>query len=107
MAIAWVELPRVLAVEGDHDEEVAVALLLANSLQATDQGARRVERGHSLVVEADRVGDLRVAKNHRHALAVPGDLLGPVQVLVPRIAALHRAGENLFVADHPVQPRAR
>ncbi len=106
VAVAWIELPRVLSVQRDHHEEVAVALLLADPLQPPDERARRVDRGHALVVETNRIGDLRVAKYHRQAPAFALDALGAVQVLVSRIAVLHRAREYLFVADHPAETGA-
>src|SRR6266567_5474254 len=73
MAVARVELPRVLAVEGDDREVVLVTLLLAYALQTTDQAARGVDGGHALVVEADRVRDLRVPEDHRERLALALD----------------------------------
>ena len=105
VAVARIELPRVLAVEGDHGQEVAVALHIADAPQPPHQVAGCVGRRHALIVESDDVGELRVAEHHRHRSAFARDSLRLVQVIVAVELALDRAREDFLVADHPVKLR--
>ncbi len=108
--VARVELPGVLAVQGDDRQVIPVPLLLADALQAPDQVARAVDRRHALVVEADRVRDLRVAEDHRQRSVFPFHLERPVKLVGSVDAAfavaievrVERARQYLLVADHPV-----
>ena len=112
VAVAGVELPGVLAVEGDGDQEVAVALLLLDPAEPAHEVADRVLRRHPIVVEADQVAEHPVPEDHRHLAALALDPVGLVERLrrhdpafaIPAEAALERAGEHVFVGDHPFQP---
>ena len=114
MAVARVELPRVLAIQGDDREVVVIVLLLADAPQARHQVSRRVGRRHALVVEADQVRERRVPEDHRHRLAFAVDAVRPVKLRrhvhpALRVAPDVRvdgAGQHLFVADHPVDAGA-
>ena len=101
--VARIELPGILAVEGDDRQVVAIALDVPDPVQAADEIACRVDGGHALVVEADHVRKLRVAEDHRHRPALARDALGLVEVLVAVEVALERARENFLIADHPVE----
>src|SRR5205807_8242188 len=70
-ALARVEVPRVLAVQGHDDKEVAVlALLVADAPKAVHEVADRVARRHAVVVEADQVAEQAVAEHDRDGAAL-------------------------------------
>jgi hypothetical protein len=113
VALARVEVPGVLAVEGDGDQEVAVlALLLADPAQPAQEVGDRVQGRHPVVVEADQVGELGVAEDQRHLAPVALhevrriEDLGLVQtaLAVTREADLQRAREHVVVGDEPLHP---
>ena len=55
VAVAWVKVPGVLAVERDGDEVLIIGLLLPNPAQAGHHVGGRVQRRHPVVVETDHV----------------------------------------------------
>ena len=105
MAIARVELPRVLAVERDHREKIAVDLRVADPAQPSHEVACGVDRRKPLVVEADHVGELRVSKNHRDRAALASHALRLIEMLIAVEVPLERASQHLLVADHPFDLR--
>ena len=110
--VARVELPGVLAVERDGDEELALALLLLDPPEAAHEVADRVLRRHPVVVEADQVAEDLVPEDHRDLATFALDPVGLVERLrrhhpalaVPRQSAVKRAGEDVLVGDDPLQP---
>ena len=111
VAVAWVELPRILAVERHDDQEVLVALLLVDVAQPAHEVARRVKRGHPVVVEPDQVGQDLVAEDHGDLFAFTLHSVRLVEELrredpaggVAAEVGLQRAGEHVLVGDEPLE----
>src|SRR5438552_16257717 len=108
VAVVWVLLPGVLAVEDDR-REVRSALVrqpIARALELRDHVADRVLWFHVAIDEADPVRELSVAEDHRGAVR---EAIRPVQesrleqradVIAPKLDN-HRAREHTLAGGEP------
>ena len=112
IAIGLVRVPAVFAVEGDHRQEGRVLLPLLDGAEAVDEVRGRLVGRRILVLEANRVGERRVAEHEMDRRAVALKTVGRVELLglghlslrVPADRTLKRPGEDPLIAEHPLQP---
>ena len=112
VAIGLVRVPAIFAVEGDHGEKGRVLLPLLDGTQPADEVGGRLIGRRILVVEANRVGEGRVAEHQVDRRPVALHAIGRIElpcldhlpVRVPGERTREGSGEDRLIAEHPLQP---
>src|ERR1700682_519308 len=81
IAVGFVRIPTVFAVEGDHRQEGGVLLSLLDGTEPFDQVRGGPIRGGILVLEANRVREPRVAEEEMDRRAVALDAVRRIEQL--------------------------
>src|SRR5262249_59428656 len=106
MALARVEVPGVLAIQRDHDQEVtAVALSPPDAPKSSHEVAHRIACVHAVIVEPDQIAEQAVPEDRRHLPTPPlqaprsVDELGALQcaLVVPVEVDVDRTAKDRLV----------
>src|SRR5919204_3409303 len=109
VAIGFVEVPAVLAVERDHRKQRDITLAFLDPMEPIDQVFRAFVAARVLVLEADGIGEPAITEDEVHWSGVRLHLIGRIQDLWLHQLALavaaqggpDRAAEQALVTDQP------
>src|SRR3990167_2375393 len=107
LAAVMVMLPGIFTIKNDGNENLFLGGVMNNVSEPAEHIVRGRIRVGFVVHETKGIGNIAIAKDHRHVSAGLPRAVGLVEVGVPMpwaIAQFERAGEYALVGRQPAKP---
>src|SRR5438094_7435128 len=112
VAVPFVEIPAVFAVQRNHGEQGCILLAALGAVQTADEVFRGLVGGGILVFESNRVREPAVAKHQMDGRTTGLHSIGRIEqlrlpqpsVAIPVDGTARLEGKDALVAEHAVEP---